>query len=68
MAKENSFGLMPPDTKENSEIMKSQVLVDMIGLIRASMKVKYLTDLDMVKVLTRILRRALSMKESGKMV
>ena len=40
MEKENLYGQMELDTKENLEIMKLLVMEDMSGLIKAFMKVK----------------------------
>ncbi len=57
---------MEPNTKVNLEIMRSPVLADTIGLTAVTMKDKFLTDLDMEKVSTLILKKELCTKATGK--
>ncbi len=66
MARGSSLGLMAPSIRASSEIMKSQALVAMIGLIAAFMKVKFLTVSDMAKELTLTQKKVLCTRVSGK--
>ena len=57
MERVNSSGLMEPDIKVSSETTKLLGMEGMNGQIKATMRVKFLTDSDMEKELTRILKK-----------